>query len=154
VGTGPLILANAWGGAWAAAWAGAWGNDWGQFTAEIDEDAQYYGGGGRSASISQSVKHDATYDEVSRQWDLLELRLRNQDAKQQEADKHQPAIEPVNDRATKHIPIDISLAMPMPAISQAHEHPSTDTSIEQSEPIDLARKRRNQAALLLILEQA
>ena len=33
--TGPLILANAWGGAWAAAWAGAWGNDWGQFTAEI-----------------------------------------------------------------------------------------------------------------------
>jgi hypothetical protein len=35
VATGPLILANAWGGAWAAAWAGAWGNDWGQFTAEI-----------------------------------------------------------------------------------------------------------------------
>jgi hypothetical protein len=38
VGTGPLILANAWGGAWAAAWAGAWGNDWGQFTAETADE--------------------------------------------------------------------------------------------------------------------
>jgi hypothetical protein len=88
VATGPIILANAWGGAWAAAWAGAWGNDWGQFTAEIDEDEQYYGGGGRRyrfipydfAAWPRAKKTAPVVDEetIRKQWELLELRLKNQ----------------------------------------------------------------------------
>lgn len=152
---GYLIQANAWGGAWGCSWWGAWGNAWGQWTAEIDDVQFYVGGGGKAGRTGRH--EELSVDVVRQQWELLELRLRQdleQSPKQETIVVQEDDGQEEPEGAGQEVMLSMPAAEPIQAEKSAGEKIIAQTVEDDSEAKVQAQRRRNQAALLLILSQA
>lgn len=150
---GYLIRGNAWGGAWGFSWWGSWGNAWGGWTAEIQLD-EYHGGGGRAGGREQVRVRadDITVDDVLQQWDLLEYKLRQQRYIEPEP-QEKPSRTVIRETGTEtplSPPPEVVLEIPGAYFMADAADDIGDPDAELKEQ---ARRRRNQAALLLILSQ-
>lgn len=136
-----------------------WTNAWCGWVVAVNEDQIYHGGGGRYVQdVSYVVRDDSLSVELVRQqWELLELRLRNRqaDAAPEPNERTTEVAQAIQAEAAPMADA-VFLAMPPVSAMATSIHPATAIQQEQDMArgtTDLARKRRNQGALLLILSQ-